>query len=161
FAVLAASAAPLLVGFGEAHGLSWRLAIIVGIAAWGLVFIWMRRHITLPVAHVSSLAVSEQPTSKRAAKLPRVFWAYWLIVFVSVAIEWCMIFWASTYMETIAGLSKDTAATSVSLFTLAQMFGRAAGSGLTRRYPTSKLLLLAGGIVMVGFPLYWLGRTPL
>jgi fucose permease len=64
-------------------------------------------------------------------------------------------------METVAGLSKEAAATSVSLFTLAQMVGRAAGSGLTRRYPTSRLLLLAGSIVLVGFPLYWLGRTPL
>lgn len=159
FAVLAASAAPILVGLSEANGLGWRFALIVGIAAWGLVFIWARRHVTIP--DVSVPAEAADTTVKHNAPLPRIFWAFWLIVFFSVAIEWGMIFWASTYMETIAGLSKEAAATSVSLFTFAQVIGRAAGSWLTRHYATVKLLLIAGAIIMVGFPLFWLGRTAL
>ena len=71
-----------------------------------------------------------------------------------------MIFWASTYMEKVAGLSKELAATSVALFTIAQVIGRASGSRLTRRYRPANLLLFAGAIIIVGFPLFWLGRTP-
>lgn len=71
-----------------------------------------------------------------------------------------MLFWASTYMETVVGLSKELAATSVALFTIAQVIGRAAGSWLTRRYPSGTLLLIAGGIIIIGFPLFWLGRAP-
>jgi fucose permease len=84
-----------------------------------------------------------------------------LVIFFSVSVEWCMVFWASTYMETVVGLSKETAASSVALFTLAQFVGRAAGSRFTRRYSTSSLLLIAGAIVLIGFPLFWLGRTPI
>jgi fucose permease len=175
-AVLAASAAPLLVGVGQAQGWGWRLSLIVGAAAWGLVFIWMWRRITLPgaVRHIPSpltplpqregnstvSGTLSEAEGRTSSKLPRVFWAYWLVIFFGVAIEWCMIFWSSTYMETVAGLSKEAAATSVSLFILAQVVGRAAGSGLTRRFPSGGLLLVAGMIVLAGFPLYWLGRTP-
>lgn len=155
FAVVGATAAPLLVGLGEAQGWTWRLSPLVGIAAWGLAFIWTRR-IPIPATRLPrKVEVTEKP-----GKLPRAYWGYWLVIVISVSIEWCMIFWASTYMEKVVGLDKAIAATSLSLFTLAQVVGRAAGSGLTRRYPTHNLLLLAGAIVVVGFPLFWLGRTP-
>lgn len=159
FAVLAASAAPLAVSFGESRGLTWRVAIYVGVAFWGLAFIWTRRRIGLPVSH--GHAEQAAPSEVKSKKLPRAFWPYWFVVFFSVAVEWCIIFWASTYMEMVVGLSKEMAATSVSLFTVAQFLGRVIGSWLTRRYPPGKLILIAGTIVMLGFPMFWLGRVPL
>ncbi len=160
FAVLAASAAPLAVGFGESQGWSWRVAIVAGIAVWGVIFIWTRRSITLPLSRQLITTASADATPI-TGKLPRVFWTYLIVVFFSVAVEWCMVFWASTYMETVVGLTKETAASSVALFSLAQFVGRAAGSWLTRRFSSSGLLLIAGAIVLVGFPMFWLGRTPI
>ncbi len=159
FAVLASSAAPLAVGIGESQGWSWRFAIYIGIAIWGLVFIRTRSRISLPAVRKPD-PIKSSVTTKHG-KLPRAFWSYWVVVFFSVAVEWCIIFWASTYMETVVGLSKETAASSVALFTLAQFVGRAAGSWLTRRYTSGNLLLIAGAIVLVGFPMFWLGRTPI
>jgi fucose permease len=186
FAVIGASAAPLLVAFGEERQLSWRLALFVGIVVWLLMTIWARRRIALPqnqleAIHKSPESVLTPPLctrrglrsggvrflnrySAKSAKnrnLPRVFWAYALVVFFSVSVEWCMLFWASTYMETVVGLSKELAATSVALFTIAQVIGRAAGSWLTRRYTPGNLLLIAGFVIIMGFPLFWLGRAPL
>jgi len=155
-AVLAASLAPLAVGFGAAQGWTWRPALVAGIAVWVVVTVLTRRNTALPEARPV-----ETRGETRGGRLPKAFWAYWLVVFFSVSVEWCMIFWASTYMESVVGLSKEVAATSVSLFTLAQFVGRAMGSWLTRRYATGMLLLIAGGIVLVGFPLFWLGREPL
>ena len=131
FAVLASSAAPLAVGFGEAQGWSWRFAIYAGIAVWALVCIWTRRRIALPIARKPDPII--HATVAKQSKLPRAFWAYWVVVFFAVAIEWCIVFWASTYMETVVGLSKEAAASSVALFSVAQFIGRAAGSWLTRR----------------------------
>jgi predicted MFS family arabinose efflux permease len=159
FAVLAASAAPLAVGIGEAQGWTWRVAVYIGLAVFGLAFIWARPRISLPV--VRQDASVAQVSSTQHGKLPRAFWAYWMVVFFSVAVEWCVIFWASTYMETVVGLSKEAAASSVALFTVGQFIGRAAGSWLTRRYSSGNLLLIAGAIVLIGFPFFWLGRTPI
>lgn len=158
FAVLAASAAPIAVGVGEAQGWSWRFAIYAGIAIWGLVFIWTRSRIALPNVRKADPVTSK--TNTKHSKLPRAFWAYVVVVFFAVAIEWCVIFWASTYMETVVGLSKEAAAGSVALFTVGQFIGRAAGSWLTRRYPSGNLILIAAVIVLVGFPMFWLGRAP-
>ncbi len=157
FAVLASSAAPLAVGFGEAQGWTWRFAFLVGIFIWALVFIWMRRRISLPVRKVEPVT---QSTTAKHGKLPRAFWAYWVVVFFAVAIEWCIVFWASTYMETVVGLSKEAAAASVTLFTVGQFIGRAVGSRLIRRYPSGKLILIAAAILLFGFPMFWLGQTP-
>ncbi|MBA3869775.1 MAG: MFS transporter [Anaerolineae bacterium] len=159
FAVLAASAAPIAVGFGESQGLTWRFAFYAAVAIWGLVFIWTRRSIKLPAVQRPDPVT--HPTAVQHDKLPRAFWAYWVVVFFAVAIEWCIVFWASTYMETVVGLSKEAAASSVALFTIGQFVGRAAGSRLARRFPSGNLILIAGVIVLLGFPLFWLGRIPI
>lgn len=154
-AVIGASAAPIIIGFSESSGLNWRLALFISVAAWLLLAFTARR---VPLPESSQPA---QPGSRSAARLPRIFWAYWLVVFISVSIEWSMIFWAAEFMEKVTGLSKEAAAASVSLFFIAQVVGRAAGSWLTRHYATGRLLLLAGVIIIGGFPLFWLGRMPL
>ena len=147
FAVLASTAAPIAIGIGETQGWTWRFSIYVGVVIWGLVFIWTRRRIALPVVRQADPIA--HPTSAKHGKLPRAFWAYWVVVFFAVAIEWCIVFWASTYMETVAGLSKEAAASSVALFTMGQFIGRASGSWLTRRYASGKLILIAGAIVLL------------
>jgi MFS family permease len=154
FAVLGASIAPILVGFSEQQGWGWQLVILVGAAFLVLLAVTQWR---VPIPEAARPA---SPT--RAAPggtLPGIFWAYWLVVFISTAVEWSMIFWSSTYMETVGGLSREAAASSVALFTAAQFIGRASGSYLTRHYHTNRLLLIAGAIVVIGFPLFWLGRT--
>lgn len=158
FAVLAGSAAPLAVGFGEAQGWTWRIAVYLGVLVCGLAFIWARRRIALPATRQSG--VGPRPASAATRSFPRAFWAYLGVVFFAVAVEWCVIFWASTYMETVVGLSKEAAASSVSVFTMAQFVGRAAGSRLTRNYSSARLLLLTGVVVVIGFPIFWFGRVP-
>ncbi len=155
FASLTAALAPLMVGFTQSSAMGWRVTLYVGALAWLL--LWLtHRHVTLPAAQNSTTA----GVTTRGKRLPRAFWAYWLIVFLGVSIEWCMIFWAADFMEKVAGLSKDVAAASVSLFFVASVIGRGAGSALTRRFATGRLLLIAALIILVGFPLFWLGRTP-
>jgi fucose permease len=57
-------------------------------------------------------------------------------------------------------LSKVNAATMMGLFFGAMVIGRIAGSRLSRTIPSPTLLLAALGIVVIGFPLYWLASIP-
>jgi fucose permease len=153
-ASIAASLAPIFVGQGQALGLGWRIGLYIGMMAW-LAAVTTSRRIPLPEAGAGG-SVDDFP-----ARLPRAFWAYWFVVVLSVSMEWCMIFWAADFLEKIASLNKDTAATSISLFFLATVVGRATGSRLSRTIDTGKLLLGALAIVVIGFPMFWLSRQPL
>jgi fucose permease len=152
-ASISAGLPPILVGIGVSIGIGWHLALYVCVATWGILVLlfWRTR---LPDSR------STATVSASSGLLPRVFWAYWLVVFLSVAIEWCMIFWAAEYLEKIGGLSKEAAATALSIFFLAVVIGRTVGSRLARRADSGRLLLIAALIVLAGFPVFWLGRTP-
>jgi MFS family permease len=153
-ASVTAAIAPLVIGFGQASGLTWRLVLYVSAAVWVIAFILSSRVALPPQPVVKTDSHPHKP-------LPKSFWAYWLVVFIAVSIEWCMILWSSSFLVEVVGLDKNLAATSVSLFFAANVVGRAAGSYLTRRMETGQLLLIAVVIVMVGFPIFWLPRLPL
>lgn len=155
FASFTAALAPLMVGFAQSSGWGWRAALYTGALAWLL--LWLtHQQVALPAAQTRATA----GVTTQGKGLPRAFWGYWLIVFLGVSIEWCMIFWAADFLEKMVGFSRDVAAASVSLFFVAAVIGRGAGSALTRRFPTGRLLLGAALIILVGFPLFWLGRAP-
>ncbi|HXV41698.1 MAG TPA: MFS transporter [Anaerolineae bacterium] len=153
-ASISASLAPIMVGSFVRLGLDWRGALFVAILAFVGLALWFRR-VPLPQAAMPRSQVTAQT-------LPLVFWAYWFVICLGVSIEWCLIFWGADFLEKVVGLSRVNAATMMSLFFGAMVLGRLAGSWLSRVVPGATLLLLATGITMVGFPLFWLARlTPL
>jgi fucose permease len=89
------------------------------------------------------------------------FWTYWLVIYLGVSIEWCLIFWGADFLEKVVGLSQINAATMMIVFFGAMVLGRVAGSRLSRSVPSAKLLLLAIGITIAGFPVFWLSRLAL
>jgi len=153
-ASVAATLSPVLVGIGVSIGLGWHGALYVCVLAWGILAVLYWR-IPLP----DTRSTEPDAPSTGSEPLPRVFWAYWLVVFLSVAIEWCMIFWAADFLEKIGGLSKEASASALSIFFLAVVVGRTVGSILARKFASGRLLLIATLIVLVGFPIFWLSRT--
>lgn len=153
-ASVSAALAPVFIGQGEALGFGWRIGLYIGMMAW-LAAVTTCRRIPLPEAGADGRANDPH------MRLPRAYWAYWFVVILSVSMEWCMIFWAADFLEKVARLNKDTAATSISLFFLATVIGRAAGSRLSRTVDTGRLLLGALAIIVIGFPIFWLTHEPL
>ena len=153
-ASICATLAPLCVGGLQQAGIGWRGAVwlMVAVAA-GLAVVMGREPLPAPRAP----AAGQQ---RAAGRLPVAYWAYWLVIVLCVAAEWCLAFWSADFLSTVAGLSPSFAATAVSLFYLAMIVGRVIGSRLAWVMPTGKLLLGALGVAAVGFPLFWLGRTP-
>ena len=153
-ASISAGLAPLFVGGFQSLGVGWRLALIVGVVSWALMFLYFRRS-TFPQAERSATSSDRDSTS---TALPLVFWVYVLLILLNVAIEWSVIFWGAEFLETAIGFSGDTATALMTAFFVAMVIGRTVGSGLARKYHSAKLLLCAIGIVIVGFPLFWLPR---
>ncbi len=110
------------------------------------------RRVPIPPAE----AESESATTPSPRALPSVFWAYWLIVFLGVSVEWCIVFWGADFLENSVGLSKVNASTLISVFFVAMVIGRAAGSRLSRTVPVGRLLPLALLIALLGFFPFWL-----
>jgi fucose permease len=151
-ASLSAGLAPLVLGAGLGLGAGWRLTMLVGVAALGVLALSARGE----AVPEGQRGVGEKRAS--ADQLPAVFWAYWVVIFLGVATEWCLVFWGADFMEKVVGLERGLAATMMSLFFLAMVLGRFAGSRLTRVMAGERLLPLALAITLVGFPLFWLGR---
>lgn len=152
-ASIAAMLAPLLISQAENLSIGWRAALLIGAGFWVLLALAGRR---IPIP-------AEPPHTeggREANRLPRLFWVFWAVVFLSVAVEWCIVFWAPAFLERVVGVDKVTAAGALTFFFLAAVIGRFVGSRLTRRWPPTTMLTSAAALVVVAFPVFWLARNP-
>lgn len=150
-ASLSATLAPLFVGLFQGRGTGWAGALLLAVVVFVLLYLRFGR-VSVPEAH-------DTPADAQHRSLPPLFWAYWLALVLGVAAEWSVIFWSPDFLETNGGLSKTVAATTMSVFFVAALVGRIAGSWLTRRIASERLLLLAALLALAGFPLLWLGPS--
>lgn len=153
-ASISATLAPILVSQMENIGVGWRAALILGAFAWLVITLVFSGERIPP----SESIVPSQ--GRNAGNLPYTYWLYWLVIALSVAVEWSMIFWGADFLENVVGLSKVNAAGSMAIFFAAMLIGRISGSRLTRMLPTSRLLIAAILTALVGFPVFWLAQTP-
>lgn len=144
-ASLASTAGPLLIGVFEGLGWGWRPAlgaVLLGVVPLGL-------------ARSRVPAAVPVPSGARFGRLPTAYWAGWLTIVCVVSIEFCLIYWAADFLQVDAGLSAADAAASVSVFLLAMLLGRIAGSRLAERVSGERLLVGSLVVTAVGFGLYW------
>ena len=156
-ASIGAGLAPLTVGTLARFGLGWRGALIGGALAWVALALAYRR-VTVPPSAKDPEPEHPTPHTKRAIRtpLPRRYWAFWLVLFLCVSVEWSVVFWGADFLETNVGLSKVNASTLMTVFFVAMIIGRATGSRLSRRVAISRLLPGALAITAMGFLLFWL-----
>jgi len=154
-ASLFATGAPLLVGWFAQWLGQWRFAL--GMMALVPVFMFLGlRNDNAPATG------SVKDTSTRSSKsLPRLFWVYWVAIFLGVAVEFCMVFWSADYLEQVLGIRKAGAAQAVSLFLAAMILGRLIGSRLVQRFSTHSVVSTSMLIAGLGFLLFWRTETVL
>ncbi|MGE3799150.1 MAG: sugar MFS transporter [Thermomicrobiales bacterium] len=146
----AAILAPLAVGGFARFGPSWEVALLIGVPAL-LLLAW--RFWSAPIPQ----AAPRDRSNRSDERLPRLFWMLWGVLFLSLSVEWCMAYWGADFLHDEVGLEKATASTMMSVFFVAMITGRMAGSRLARRMASTRLLMLSFAIALVGFPLFWLG----
>src|SRR5215203_4262686 len=143
--------APLLVGVSAAAGLGWRAALVLPVVA--LVMLAARffsRTLDLPPNAAKDDAAADGLT------LPPLYWAFWTLVALGVASEWCVGYWGADFLADGTGLTRPAAATSLTAFFAAMLVGRVASSRLARTLPPAVLLATTLFVALLGFPLFWL-----
>ena len=151
---LAATSAPLLVGFFARTSGGWQVALWA-LALMPLIMYAAFRNTSMRETTPTTPAAPEEEKKS----LPGRYWAYWWALVLGIAVEFCMISWSADYLEKVLGMLKADAAQSVSLFLGAMIIGRLVVSRLTQALPTPRLIsisiLVAGG----GFLLFWMGGS--
>jgi fucose permease len=153
-ASLSTTVTPLVIGGLQSTGLGWRtIPVLILMFLTLLALNFFRQPIPDGPARRTQLA-------EENGSLPVAFWLYWIVLFFLVAVEMSVVVWATDFLDSVAGLSRTDAVLGYSAFPAAMLVGRILGSRLTRRLPSLSLLLIALGVTLVGFPLFWLARLP-
>ncbi|THF85321.1 MFS transporter [Deinococcus sp. KSM4-11] len=150
-ASLSGSLAGLLIGAAQQSGPGWRAALILPVLGALALTFWRSR----PPA--TAQALSAPP----GGRLPRAFWRAWSVVLAVVTVEWCLSFWAATYL-TSRGQTPSGAASLFSLYLLALLAGRLIGGVAIRRlrHSTRDLVVAALLLTGAGFSVFWLSHDP-
>lgn len=143
---------PLVVGAGAGLLGSWRWGVL-GLVAAAVVVAWLVRHAPLPVA------VAEEH-DLRGGALPRGALAGIALVFCAVVLEWCVAYWAPTYLRDVVELERSTAVAGGALFFGAMLVGRLAGGVLARRHDPARIVVGALAVFAVGLALQAVGTAP-
>jgi fucose permease len=149
-----AGLAPVAVGVLAGTLVGWRGVLWLAMAALaGLAVLFGR--VPMPVSRgASGFAAVQTP------RLPAAYWLYWLNIVLVVSVEFCAVSWAPTFLETVVGLARADAAAWTGVFLLGMVLGRAAGSGLVRRFPSTAVVLGAIGLSGIGYLLHWWFAAP-
>ena len=152
-ASLFATGAPLLVGWFAQWLGQWRFAL--GILALFPIFMFLgMRNDRAP-----EISPVHEMSTRSSRALPRLFWVYWVALFLGVAVEFCMVFWSADYLEQVLGIGKASAAQAVSLFLAAMIVGRVIGSRLVQRFSPRAVVSISILIAGLGFLLFWRTET--
>jgi fucose permease len=143
--------APLLVGASAAAGLGWRAALVVPAVALVLL---AARYFSQPLDLPPNAAENDAPAD--APTLPPLYWAFWMLVALGVASEWCVGYWGADFLANRTGLTRPAAATSLTAYFAAMLAGRVVSSRLARTLPPAILLAATLFLALFGFPLFWL-----
>jgi len=153
-ASLSTTLTPLVIGALQTTGIGWRaIPVLVILFLVFLALIFSRQSIP-------ERAAAQIQAPEKNSRLPVSFWLYWIVLFFIVSVEMSMVVWATDFLDSVAGLSRTDAVLAFSAFPAAMLIGRIVGSRLTRGWSSLTLLMIALGITVVGFPLFWLARLP-
>jgi MFS transporter, DHA1 family, inner membrane transport protein len=153
------------MAFTEANILSYIGALAAPLTVWCVVSIATWRTIFVPawavlIITVSAIWAVPFPVGKAAAavdrsRLPKAFWAFWMLITLSVATEFCLVVWSPSYLESVFGLSRERAAVAVMAFPVGIIAGRLIGAFALTRFSDEQVVLPSLAIAFLGFLLFW------
>jgi fucose permease len=141
--------APLLVAGAIALGAGWQTGYLVLPLLVAVLMLVALRARGLPDAG----AVPPNPASASGSAAVRL----WISLVLAISVEFCMVFWAPSYLHDHLGQCTATATALGGGFLVGMALGRAAVDPVRRLSPSEDAtVLLAVGVALSGFLLFWL-----
>ena len=144
---LAGMAAPFAVGMLARSAWGWRAAVFA--APVLLLGLWLG----LRGKTQGGAALPAQSAAVRR-KLPGAFWLAWVLIFLVVSVEFCMVYWGANFMEQVVGLKRADAALTGTLYLGAMLLGRWLGSRMLRWAAPRWMFLGSLAVAAAGFGLF-------
>ena len=150
--------APVAVGFFAARSVTWRPSIYIVTTLAFFIGVW----VLLSPRFSWETKENQEIEATKSEKLPAKVWLFWTVLVVSVSIEFCLIYWASDYLQAHLAMTKDSATQWVSLFLVGMVIGRYTGSLLLKKYERFQILFVSMAIGAFGYAIFWLsGSQPI
>lgn len=143
--------ATLSTGLFVMAGLGWRSGLLLGIALVVLSLVAFRSH-RLP-----------EPIAADAAgggRLPAAYWFHWLALVGFVGLEQSILVWTPTFLESIKGLDRSSAAMGAGLFSAGMLIGRLSAVPLLARTTPKWVIDRSILVVFPSFFLFWSVSAP-
>ncbi len=147
--------APLAVGYFAATVVTWRPAVYIVTSLAFLLGLW----IFLAPRFSRKNELPDGNTKIKDGRLPGKYWLFWATLVTSISIEFCLIYWSSDYLQSHLAIPKDIATQSVSLFLIGMVVGRYLGSLLLQKFDRFLILFSSIGIGVLGYAIFWFGKS--
>ncbi|GAA4694689.1 MFS transporter [Phytohabitans rumicis] len=145
--------APIVIGAAVGAGLGWRPGIAAVIVLIGLVMVVGFR-VRPPLVRSAGAVASQR------LPLPRPYWIAWTMLAATGSIEVCLSLWAADVLRSNVGMSPAAASATVAAVVGGMFAGRLVGSQVARRVAPVTLLLVALGVSLAGFAIFWSSSVP-
>jgi MFS family permease len=157
--LVAALASPIAISTADGLGVNGRLAMLVPLPlVLGLEAIHWRSAGSPDVARAVEVAGPSRPTRR----LPNAYWRAWLVIVVSVALEFTIVYWGASLIDLRTGAGTAQATTAAAGFLLGMIAARIAlAAGFGTRASRWRLTTVALGAVAAGALVTWQAPTPL
>ncbi len=156
-------AAPLLIAAAVFLGIGWPAGFLVVPLAGAIVVLFLLHRVRLPDAEppppprqpaAGAVAGGARAVDARGSEADP--WRLWLSLVLAVSIEFCMVFWAPSYLHSNLGLRTATAAALAGAFLLGMAVGRASVTPITRVTGSAdRTIVIVTGVVVAGFVVFW------
>ncbi len=114
WAMVAAFTAPVLFVLGDTRWLGWWIGLVPALALAAICALDLR----------AGPRIDPSATAAETGSLPTAFWLAWAFVVASVAVEFCIVFWAATLVERRTDSATSDATLVAALFLAGMFVGR-------------------------------------
>ncbi len=152
---IAGIVAPTVIGASVAVGLGWRAGLLVTVVLTALAAVVFRgTRVPEPVP------VDPADHPHGVTRLPRQFWLTWSLLVCVVGVEFCLSLWSSDLLRSRTGLTAGAATAGFAAVITGLTVSRLVGGPIAMRRGTDWVLGRALVVLLVGFGIFWIARTP-
>jgi fucose permease len=148
--------APIILGVGIATGFGWRIGLGWIVLAFLAIELFRGRDTS---AFGSAKTFESSADHDQPGPLPKLYWAAWLAISCTTAIEASTLTWASELLRVQSGLSIAFATGAVGTVVLGMAIGRFLGSRLVETHDVEKLYRLSLLLTLLSFIVFWQGQN--